>query len=60
LPVKFEDALRNKSEEELDQAAKEFVRCKCLILQAIKTAQGGNLDAEMQAEWDANKCEILV
>ncbi len=55
----FEEALRGADDEELDGAAKAFVRCKCLIMQAIRTAQGGS-DPELQDEWDQLDCELVL
>lgn len=55
----FEEALRGADDEELDGAARAFVRCKCLIMQAIRTAQGGS-DPELEDEWDQLDCELVL
>lgn len=55
----FEDALRRADEEELDSAAQTLVRCKCLIMQVIRTAQGGQ-DPELQNEWEDQNCEFVL
>lgn len=56
----FEEALREAGEEELDAAARAFVRCKCLLLQAIKTAQGGKLEQDLGEMWDELKCDLVL
>ncbi len=55
----FEEALRVGSNERLDAAAKEFVKCKCLIMQAIQTAQAG-LGPDLQKEWNNHNCEVIL
>jgi hypothetical protein len=55
----FENALRREEEEKLSDAASEYVKCKCLIIDAIRVAQGG-LGDELQDEWEKYKCEIVI
>ena len=55
----FEEALRGDEDDELNKAAQDFVRCKCIIMQVIRTAQGGE-DHELDDEWDQLNCELIL
>ena len=57
---KFESALRSEAEDKLNVAAQDFVRCKCLIIQTIMTAQGGVLSPDLAEEWNNLKCEVVL
>ena len=55
----FEQALRSDDESMLIEAARAFVKCKCHILSAIRTAQG-SLDSDFADFWDQQNCELVL
>lgn len=57
---KWEDELRELSEDAVNLAAQAFVRCQCLILQAVRTANGGKLSPSHQAVWDRLECDAVL
>lgn len=57
---KLERAMRDEDEhEKLDAVSRDYRRCKCNVLLAVKTAQGGSLVDELLDEWDELGCEAF-
>jgi hypothetical protein len=46
--------------DELRELVAEFKRCKCLVMQAIRDACGGQLPVDLLPDWEGFACDSLV
>jgi hypothetical protein len=56
----FEAKLRDARDEELVNAAEQFNKCKCIIMQAMRKVSGGELDGTYKDDWEKLQCDILL
>jgi broad specificity phosphatase PhoE len=56
----FEERFRGAPEDQLDAIARDYKRCTCLVLQAIRTAQGGDLHGPLADKWAALDCPVIL
>jgi hypothetical protein len=56
----FEAKLRHARDEDLYNAAQQFNKCKCRIMQAMREVAGGELDGTFKDDWKALNCDVLL
>jgi hypothetical protein len=56
----FEEEFRRAPEDQLDAISRAYKRCTCLVLQAIRTAQGGHLIGPLADKWTSLDCPVVL
>jgi hypothetical protein len=58
----FEERARNDATlvDDLPALVDEFNRCKCMVMEAIRRACGGELPEDLKPKWEALACEAII